>query len=56
MAGAARVAERQRSRAGALRRTVPDNVSAIDAVATSDRSDIELLVSTARRRIQIIDV
>ena len=55
-------------RAGALRRTAPDNVSAIDAmvvetavrrgcaVATSDRCDIELLASAARRKIQIIDV
>jgi len=55
-------------RAGALRRTVPDSVSAIDAtvvetavrrgcaVATSDRSDIEALASAARRNIQIIDI
>lgn len=55
-------------RAGALRRTVPDSGSAIDAtvaetalrrgcaVATSDRSGIEAVASAVRRKIQIIDI
>lgn len=55
-------------RAGALRRTVPDTVGPVDAtvaetavrrgcaVVTSDRSDIEVLGSAARRRLQIIDI
>lgn len=55
-------------RAGALRRTLPDTVTAVDAtvaeaavrrggaVVTSDRADIELLAGATRRRIQIIDI
>lgn len=55
-------------RAGALRRTLPATIGPIDAtvaetalrrggaVVTSDRSDIELLASAARRRIQLIDI
>ena len=49
-------------------RTVPDTVGPVDAtvaetavrrgcaVVTSDRSDIEVLGSAARRRLQIIDI
>jgi hypothetical protein len=55
------------ARAGSLRRTLPDIVGPIDATVaetarrrggavTSDRSDIELLASAARRRIQLIDI
>jgi predicted nucleic acid-binding protein len=55
-------------RAGALRRALSADVGPIDAmvaeaalrlrcaVVTSDRSDIELLASAARRRIEVIDV
>ena len=55
-------------RAGALRRTLPASVGPVDAtvaetalrrggaVVTTDRSDIELLASAARRRIQLIDI
>ena len=54
--------------AGAMRRTLPETVGPVDgtvaeaalrrggAVVTSDRSDIELLASAARRRIQVIDI
>lgn len=55
-------------RAGALRRTLPATIGPVDAtvaetalrrggaVVTSDRSDIEVLASAARRRVQVIDI
>lgn len=55
-------------RSGALGRALPDAMGPVDAtvaetavrrgcaVVTSDRSDIEVLGSAARRRLQIIDV
>jgi predicted nucleic acid-binding protein len=58
----------QAKRAGTLRRALPETVGPVDAtvaetalrrggaVVTSDRSDIELHASAARRRIQLIDI
>jgi predicted nucleic acid-binding protein len=58
----------QAKRVGMLRRTLPTTVGPVDAtvaetalrrgcaVVASDRPDIELLASAARRRIQLIDI